>query len=642
MIPESVSVRQRGSYDFESCYDHLCALQGIVPLLFVKAHLKNALLDINGDKVKLVDWDPILNAIKINKSLQYVAVRSYYQPTANNGKRAHYFRRRTPVVRTKDITLRIARSIAACVARSTALRCIDLQGVPLRGKDLQILAKGIAKNQSLTHILFDYCQISDKGVEILCQALRSHPTVTHVSMTGCNITSTGANFIAKLIKHQSTLRHSEAWAESLRYRTPNLRLMGGIRRITLNSNPMIGDAGILSFNEALRDDLWLKALDFQHCGITTPGVHSLITAIEHNNTIVVLDVRRNPMVDSNTLRKLLRRVLVNANENDETEFPWVKEEVPKDPYKTGRYRHPRPVNRSLTKRFGKSQRLNRTSEGIPEVRPPGHESFVPWRTAVRASQHKYGFQEDDSDDNEEQSEILCLNKNQTVDSEQSLTFCSSTAVNEKLELEQESSLTQAESQVYIKRLKVDLLDSQRRLKASVENERRLNEQVMKLEIENAKLQKELSVSIENTRMHSQLEDELLLDSIETSFNKFHDFLNLLNEVGLGSLAKAAGLDGDFGLPGISGSKRGSNSQNNLLAKSLKPPVENETMQAQTPIIIKGNTSTNEKSGSVDENISESDLVVDTKPTELSRKVYEKDFVPAERILESGENSDEDF
>jgi len=54
------------------------------------------------------------------------------------------------------------------------------------------------------------------------------------------------------------LRHNEAWKDSLRYRRPDLDRMHGLRRITLNSNPLIGDHGTQILAEVLKDDLWVK------------------------------------------------------------------------------------------------------------------------------------------------------------------------------------------------------------------------------------------------------------------------------------------------------------------------------------------------------------------------------------------------
>ena len=54
------------------------------------------------------------------------------------------------------------------------------------------------------------------------------------------------------------MRHNEAWKGSLRYRAPDLDCMPGLRRITLNRNPLLGDKAAVALAEALKDDLWLK------------------------------------------------------------------------------------------------------------------------------------------------------------------------------------------------------------------------------------------------------------------------------------------------------------------------------------------------------------------------------------------------
>lgn len=61
-------------------------------------------------------------------------------------------------------------------------------------------------------------------------------------------------------QHQAMKRHNEAWRDSLRYRKPDLDRMPGIRRITINNNPMLGDQGAGLLAEALKDDLWLKGI----------------------------------------------------------------------------------------------------------------------------------------------------------------------------------------------------------------------------------------------------------------------------------------------------------------------------------------------------------------------------------------------
>ena len=63
---------------------------------------------------------------------------------------------------------------------------------------------------------------------------------------------------------------------------------------------------------------------------------------------------------------------------------------------------------------------------------------------------------------------------------------------------------------------------------------------MELTLENSKLQH--SVEELEERANSVLDDDAILDSIETTFTKFHSFLDLLKEVGLGQLISYAGIE----------------------------------------------------------------------------------------------------
>ena len=49
---ESVIQRQRGAFEFDAYYNNLCALQNSVPLAQVTAHLKDGMIDVNGDRIR--------------------------------------------------------------------------------------------------------------------------------------------------------------------------------------------------------------------------------------------------------------------------------------------------------------------------------------------------------------------------------------------------------------------------------------------------------------------------------------------------------------------------------------------------------------------------------------------------------------
>ena len=142
---------------------------------------------------------------------------------------------------------------------------------------------------------------------MICKEIQSSSNLNRVDFSSCLLTHEGASVLANLIKVQALKRHNEAWKDSLRYGRPDLDSMFGIRRITINSNSGIGDRGVQYLADAFKSDLWLKALDMQDCGVTTVGANYLLDGLKFNAMMHVLDVRRNPHIDRDTLQKAINR-----------------------------------------------------------------------------------------------------------------------------------------------------------------------------------------------------------------------------------------------------------------------------------------------------------------------------------------------
>lgn len=77
---DSVKLRRDSAADFLSHYEHLCALQDSVPLPAVRACLREGVLDFNADRLRLLDWAPLLSALKENRDLPLVSIKSVFQP----------------------------------------------------------------------------------------------------------------------------------------------------------------------------------------------------------------------------------------------------------------------------------------------------------------------------------------------------------------------------------------------------------------------------------------------------------------------------------------------------------------------------------------------------------------------------------
>ncbi|XP_064259146.1 centrosomal protein of 78 kDa isoform X1 [Passer domesticus] len=570
---ESVKLRRRCMLDFYSHYEHLCQLQGSLPLKAVKANVTRDAIDLVVDHIEAADWAPLLNALRHNKTLTSIGIRSLHQQGLEESgveRYKTYFRRRIPATLSKDLTGQLCKAVKGCLSISDVLKHLELQGLLLRERDLALLTKGLATASSLESVSLAHCPIGDGGLETICQSIKNTTTIRFVNFTACSLTWRGAEHIANLLKHQAIRRHGEAWVESLRYRRPDLEYMTGLRRITLNCNMLIGDRGASAFADCLGEDLWLKALDLQQCGISNEGARSLLDALQTNTTLVVLDVRKNPLIGHVLMKKIIERVLKNGSSAD-SEFKWLVSPSSKDALKT------KPKKRTIvlgSGRKGKAtiriviwkQRGLSSKKSVspgkknstvresysPKPLPPGTKGFLPWRTAERAKRNR-GRAADCAGE-------LPLKIQTGVPVKVTLERASTSETEDTEDLEDVSQQTDLSKLLdktdvaQYQQLQMELEECMEKLKEEQKARVKAEERLLELEIENARL-RSLNISLSEV-LHAQsvtnmiLEDEGVLGSIENSFQKFHAFLDLLKDAGLGQLAVLAGIDqSDFGTLG---------------------------------------------------------------------------------------------
>ncbi|XP_068616932.1 centrosomal protein of 78 kDa [Brachionichthys hirsutus] len=547
---------QQGAQDFLTYYDFACARQESVPLPAVKLNLDKGILDFNGDRVKFTDWSPILSAISINKHLHHIAISSANQASLRSGDadRRYYksnIRKKFPAIRSKDMRFKLCKALRECLTLSPTLKSLQLNGLPLRERDLITLTKGLAKALCLESLSLANCPISDEGLEVICQSVKYSTSIRTVDFTGCNLTWRGVEHMANIIKHQAMQRHGTAWAESLRYQQPQFEGMGGLRRLTLSCNTLIGDRGAAVLAHELAEDLWVKAVDLQRCGLSSEGARRLLEALKTNSTLHVLDIRNNPLVDKVLVKTAIEKVLMNANGRS-SQYCWIKPAA-KEPQRASGPKRLVPPSAS---RGNTTFRIDPREKTSPEGRSPGVAKtqkpcslsrYVPWRAAARAGRQRgmapgvcvnnQSFQdaatvkitlESDSEGGEEDEEVL-------------------------VEVEQKPSTLHYQDKItrqHIGHLQMALKEC--RLQLTEERRARLKAEsrVMEFEMENARLRNtnlSLSEALNATgsasaHCASGLEDEVVLQSIENSFSKFHAFLDLLRDAGLGQLPSIAGID----------------------------------------------------------------------------------------------------
>ncbi|XP_043966151.1 centrosomal protein of 78 kDa isoform X1 [Gambusia affinis] len=552
MVQNSAQIRRQGPHDFLAYYEFSCAKQDSVPLCAVKINLDKGMLDFNGDKLKLVDWPPIFSSISINKHLHHIAISSTFQAglafadsDLSYGK--YGSRRKIPPIRFKDMTFKLCKAVRECLTISPCLKTLHLHGLPLRERDLITLTKGLAQSSSVENLSLANCPISDEGLEIICQSVKYSTSIRSVDFTGCNLTWIGAEHMANIIKHQAMQRHSAAWAESLRYRLPQFDVMSGLRRITLNGNSLIGDRGAAALAHELTEDLWVKAVDLQKCGLSNEGARRLLEALKTNSSLCVLDIRNNPLVDKVLIKTVIEKVLMIAK-GQSSEYCWIKPTSTESHKASGPKRGTIPVTVRRRSTYRKGTSVGQSSAVAQPKKLSSRSNLIPWRTAARAGRQR-GLPPGVSVINQSFEgaaavEVTVESNSEDEDSENE----------EVVEVGQTSSSPGATDRItgqQYDRIQMELKECRQSLAAERRARLRAESKLHECELENGYLRdanRSLSEALgapgsgSALRTFSSLEDETVLESIENSFNKFHAFLDLLKDAGLGQLASMAGIN----------------------------------------------------------------------------------------------------
>jgi len=326
MIP-SVQERKKNAHVFMNSYPNLCRLHNIIPNTNISVDGKKSILDFVGDRLKIEDWKPLLEAISHDKSLHVIRIRSrnpqrtVLQVAENESEARLKSTPKSSPLFTTYILSKLVEALSKCLKSSPSLTGLILEKIPLNTRLLSTLMQGLEVCISLQHLSFPYSQLHDDGCLSLCHVLRNRLTLVWLDLTGCKLTDKGVSALCKLLKFQKLNRYGESWKQSLRDRPVNPNIMPGLRRITLNHNS-IGDSGVTILIEAILDDLWLKALDLQYCDITISGAEMLLQLVKDNKSLSVVDIRGNNQVQPSLVAAIVQQLAEN-NSGITSEFQWL-------------------------------------------------------------------------------------------------------------------------------------------------------------------------------------------------------------------------------------------------------------------------------------------------------------------------------
>lgn len=99
--------------------------------------------------------------------------------------------------------------------------------------------------------------------------------------------------------------------------------MPGLRRLSLNYNPDIGDKGVQALVNEASDDLWLRAVDLQNTGLSDEGASHLVHLVRNNPNLSVVDARNNPGMSDDCLSEIMSILAINNADKTGCEYKWL-------------------------------------------------------------------------------------------------------------------------------------------------------------------------------------------------------------------------------------------------------------------------------------------------------------------------------
>ncbi|KAJ3392161.1 Centrosomal protein of 78 kDa [Entophlyctis sp. JEL0112] len=205
-------------------------------------------------------------------------------------------------------------SIKDCLIRSSRITVLEIAGIYLNSKSLDILQRGLACNETLRELSLARSNIGDGGLFVLIPGIKAAKALCSINLAACQLSPKGAEFLNNLIK--AVQRQAAHWAATLRahpldplregYPTfdihqammngPTLDIPVGtpspIRRLNLCCNSL-GDSGISAIMDGLTEEIGLLAVDLQFNDITDAGGRIVEQTVRANGELVIVDLRNN-------------------------------------------------------------------------------------------------------------------------------------------------------------------------------------------------------------------------------------------------------------------------------------------------------------------------------------------------------------
>jgi hypothetical protein len=175
------------------------------------------------------------------------------------------------------------------IQSSTVLHELSLFGLNFSVKNWARLGTSL-ETSKIKKLILQKSNISEKELEVLFQPIGSMKNLKILDLSLNKLKDSSGYLIGRIIGKQGERRDTYKWEVGLRGSiadTPE-----GLSEIYLNHN-LIGDIGWEKMVFSLVSDSWVKLIDAKSNGITSASFKPTQEVLEHNKTILILDLRDN-------------------------------------------------------------------------------------------------------------------------------------------------------------------------------------------------------------------------------------------------------------------------------------------------------------------------------------------------------------
>lgn len=268
----------------------------------IRFSMKNGLeLSLNLDIVQRLDVKVFISIIQDFKRLKFIQLFSEFcslQQLERKNSLIELPPNKQAEMETKKFsqntadTLMLVRAFKDNMQENRNLKQIHIIGLKFSREAFTVFGEGIAKAKSLKKLIFNQTNIGQYGLAELALGFSQCSSVEYLDLQCNNLNDSHGYTLAKIISTQFEMRDNLKWKLGLRLPQEIDVSKLGIRYIHLGRNN-IGNKGAYQLAQAIKQDAYLRGINFRRNKIGESGIRELLNAVNANSNLLVMDVTHN-------------------------------------------------------------------------------------------------------------------------------------------------------------------------------------------------------------------------------------------------------------------------------------------------------------------------------------------------------------